>query len=168
MDSITIFNALDTNVQTIFLMSLIDLIIDDIKQSQGYSVASEAVGKCWEWIGNKNVSADDLYDCLENIDETGVLTYLLLEKDQHREKVWICLSNALVYTTWAAYQYENRKYRPETIECVDSETIISFIENFRIVFSSPQILDNLLSYLFSKKATIDREEIKLYILGELH
>ena len=149
-------------MQTTFLMSLTDLIIDDIKCSQGYSSAIEAVKKCWDWIKYKSVCADDLYDYLENIEDTGVLTYLSLEKDPHREKVWICIGNSLAYTIWAAYKYENQKHRPQTIECVDNETIISFIETFKIVYD-PQIVALLLGYLSSSDSETEYEDIMQFI-----
>lgn len=38
------------------------------------------------------------------------MTYMQIEKDEFKEKVWTCLANALAYTIWEAYQYENEKF----------------------------------------------------------
>ena len=162
MEYTSMFEKLEINIQAAVLVSLVDLIIEDIKQSKGYPTAVEAIRKCAGWIEKKNILADDLYDYLENIEETGVLTYLLLEKDQDRERVWICVGNALAYTTWAAYEFENQKYRPETIDCVDDETIINFIDNFKLAYSCPQILDDLLVYL-CENSNIEYNNVKRFI-----
>lgn len=141
------FHNLCANAKVVYLLSLTDLIIDDISKSDGYKVAVESLEKCWEWVKFKNIEAYKLYLYLENMDETDVMTYMQFEDDVNRERVWICIGNALAYTIWEAYQYEKEKFLPQTIESVDYETIESFITNFNQVYVNNSLADKLLNYL---------------------
>lgn len=81
------------------------------------------------------------------MDEIDIMTYLQLEDNEVNEKVWICIANALAYTILEAYQYENEKYLPQTIESVDYDTVESFITNFREVYDNKNLPDKLLNFL---------------------
>lgn len=141
------FDKLSADAKVVYLLSLSNLIIDSIAKSQGFEVAVKALEKSWEWLKFKNVEAYDLYLYLENMDEQDILTFMEFEEDSEREKVWICIGNALAYTTWEAYQFEKEKNLPQTIESVDYETVESFIQNFKDVYHHNSIVDELLLYL---------------------
>ncbi|MGJ7913483.1 Imm6 family immunity protein [Neobacillus sp. LXY-1] len=141
------FDNLNADAKVVYLLSLSELIIDKISQSEGYEIAVESLQKGWEWVKSKNIEAYSLYLYLENMDETDVMTYMQLEDDSDREKVWICIGNALAYTIWEAYQYEKEKYLPQTIESVDYETVESFKINFEKVYESNHLADRLIDYL---------------------
>lgn len=141
------FESLSVDAKVVYLLILSDLIIDNISNSEGYKVAVESLEKCWEWLNNKNIKAYNLYLYLENMDEIDVMTYMQIEKDIYRERVWICIGNALAYTIWEAYQYEKEKFLPQTIESVDYETIESFTTNFSQVYADNSLADKLLRYL---------------------
>lgn len=141
------FDNLNADAKIIYLLSLSDLIIDNISSSDGYNVAVESLEKCWEWVRFKNIEADNLYHYLENTDEIDVMTYMELEDNINNERVWICIANALAYTIWEAYQYEKEEWFPQTIECVDYETIESFVENFNQVYANSSVANRLLNYL---------------------
>jgi hypothetical protein len=140
------FNNLSVDAKVIYLLSLYELIIDKISKSEGYEVALESFGKCWEWVEFKNIEAYKLYLYLENTDEEDVITYMQFEEDSAREKVWICLANALAYTIWEAYQYEKEKFLPQTIESVDYETVDHFLATFNQVYVIDSLADKLLHY----------------------
>lgn len=141
------FDNLCEDAKVVYLLSLCDLIIDNISRSDGYKVAVESLEKCWEWVKFKNIEAYKLYLYLENIDDIDVITYMQLEDDVDRERVWICIGNALAYIIWEAYQYEEEKFLPQTIESVDYETIESFMKNFNQVNIDNSLADKLLNYL---------------------
>ena len=141
------FNSLIEEAKEVYLLVLCDLIADRISCSVGYEVAVEALEKCWEWVQSKNVEADQLYFYLETIDEKDIMTYMLLEKNENNEAVWLCIANALAYIIWTAYQYDGETYMPETIECIDEETIESFWLNFNKTFVGSNISDKLLDYM---------------------
>lgn len=171
-DKMNRFDNLSTDAKVAYLLSLSDLIIDEISHSEGFEVAREALEKSLEWLKFKNIEAYNLYLYLENMDEIDVLTYMEFEEDSSKEKVWICVGNALAYTIWAAYQYEKEKYLPQTIESVDYETIESFIVNFKEVYDDSGLTDKLLDYLkknypnnINKKINID--SIKSFIKSNI-
>lgn len=141
------FENLSVDAKIVYLLSLSELIIHHISNSEGYEVAVEALEKCWEWVGYKNVEASELYHYLENMDEIDVMTYLQFADNTEDERVWICIANALAYIVWEAYQYEKRDYLPQTIECVDYETIDNFIINFNQIYLNSDVSNKLLDYL---------------------
>ncbi|MCZ8493860.1 Imm6 family immunity protein [Priestia megaterium] len=151
------FNNLSEDAKVVYLLSLSNLIINKVSESEGFEVAVESLEKAWEWLKLKDLDADSLYVYLENIDETDIMTYMQLEDDKDNEKVWICIGNALAYTIWEAYQYEKEKYLPQTIESVDYQTIESFITNFEKVYENNSTQINYYTFL---KKTIQRMLIK--------
>lgn len=140
------FHNLSMDAKIVYLLSLSELIIGKISTSEGYEVAVEAIAKCWEWVKDKNIQPFNLYLYLENMDEIDVMTYMQIEKDGYKEKVWICLANALAYTIWEAYQYENEKFLPQTIESVDHETVENFVTTFNEVYSIDSFSGKLFQY----------------------
>lgn len=151
------FNNLSEDAKVVYLLSLSNLIINKVSESEGFEVAVESLEKAWEWLKLKDLDADSLYVYLENIDETDIMTYMQLEDDKDNEKVWICIGNALAYTIWEAYQYEKEKYLPQTIESVDYQTIESFITNFEKVYENNSTQINYYTFL---KKTIQRMLMK--------
>ncbi|OPX42925.1 hypothetical protein CLHUN_32490 [Ruminiclostridium hungatei] len=163
------FDNLSVDAKVTYLLSLTELIISNISNSEGYDVAVESIEKCWEWVKFKNIEPHNLYHYLENMDENDVMTYMQIEDDKKRESVWICIGNALAYTIWEAYQYNKEKYLPQTIESVDYNTIESFITNFDQVYLDNVLADKLLNYLeikYSKDSNeqVDINLIKTYII----
>lgn len=162
------FDNLNEDAKVVYLLSLSDLIIDKISKSEGFEVAVESLEKAWEWLKSKNIDAYSLYLYLENMDETDIMTYMQLEDEKDKEKVWICIGNALAYTIWKAYQYEKEKYLPQTIESVDYETVESFITNFEKVYEDNSLSDKLLHFLeenYPKDSNkkVDLSSIKTFI-----
>lgn len=141
------YENLSVDAKIVYLLSLSELIIDHISGSDGYEVAVGALEKCWEWVRYKNVEASELYRYLENMDEIDVMTYLQFADNIEDERVWMCIANALAYTIWEVYQYEKQKYLPQTIECVNYETIDNFIMNFNQIYINSNIVNTLLDYL---------------------
>lgn len=162
------FNNLSEDAKVVYLLSLSDLIIDKISKYEGFEVAVESLEKAWEWLKFNNIDASNLYLYLENMDETDIMTYMQLDNDEDNEKVWICIGNALAYTIWEAYQYEQDKYLPQTIESVDYETVESFITNFEKVYENNSLSDRLLHFLeenYPKDTDkkVDLTSVKIFI-----
>jgi len=162
------FNDLSVDARIIYLLSMSELIISDISESEGYEIVVESIEKCWEWVELKSIAAYDLYLYLENMDDTGIITYMQFEDDMDKEKVWICIGNALAYTIREAYQFENEKYLPQTIESVDLDTVESFITNFNQVYGDSNLAEKLLHYLkmsYPKGTSkvVDINSVKIFI-----
>lgn len=141
------FNSLSEYAKVVCLLSLCDLILDKITNSNGYDVVVEALDKSLEWLYSKKVNADQLYFYLENLDEKDIMSYMQLEKYADNEPVWLCIANALAYITRIVYQYEEEAYMPETIECVNDETVKSFFLNFHKICINNDISDKMFDIL---------------------
>lgn len=55
------FYNLCVDAKIVYILSLSDLIINNISNSDGYKVAVESLEKCWEWVKFKNIEAYNLY-----------------------------------------------------------------------------------------------------------
>ncbi|WP_338780317.1 Imm6 family immunity protein [Metabacillus sp. FJAT-52054] len=164
------FENLSVDAKVVYLLSLSELIIGKISQSKGYGLVVESLERGWQWVKYRNIEASSLYLYLENMDDASIMTYMQFENDNQREKVWICYGNALAYIIWEAYQYEEEKYLPQTIESVDFETVESFVTNFNEVFENKSLPVKLLHFLEENypKGTskhVDRNLIKTFING---
>lgn len=94
-----------------------------------YKDGREALDKCWEWVENGNVPADDLYDLIDNAECTGVSEYGITEAEYRKKVMWYTLVDAIAYTSWQAYNAEGCKYLPQSIEGIDEAAIDDFIKN---------------------------------------
>ena len=157
------FNVMTEEVRQIYLLSLCELIVNKISKCNGYDIVEKALEQCWEWITSKGVEADELYYYLENLDERDVMTYMQFDTNLDNEPVWICVANALAYIIRDAYHYEGRVYLPETIECVDDETVESFFDNFSKVSMDRTVVDKLLDYIENNPQSVDILKIKQFV-----
>ncbi|SFU79848.1 Imm6 family immunity protein [Butyrivibrio sp. INlla21] len=153
-------NEISENGKVLYFLSLIELIVDKIKDSDAYDIAKNAIEKSWEWISKKNVSADELYSFLENIDENDILSYLQMEKDDYKESVLMCIADALACISYEAYTYEKADYLPETIEAVDEDTIDEFNNSFIKAYGPNQIMNDIKDYLMAHHSKHDNDEIE--------
>ncbi len=143
------------------MLTLCDLIVDRLSLSSGYKIVVETIEKCWDWIRSKNVDADQLYYYLENLDENDIMTYMQLEANEDNEAVWICIANTLAYITRDAYLYSDDTYMPETIECVDDETVENFLLNFHEIYRDSDVSDRLLDYMVMNYSVSNEQQIDL-------
>ncbi|XEC94343.1 Imm6 family immunity protein [Paenibacillus tarimensis] len=143
-------NQLSSDAQVVFLLILSSKIIDIISTSDGYQEAKEALEVCWNWVENKDVSGDSIYEYLDNGDETGLLIQMQYEKDEQKVNVWNCVVDAIAFTNWKAYQNDGEKYLPAPIEAVDEDLINHFITSFNLVDSSDaSIIERVENYLLT-------------------
>jgi len=142
------FNDLSSDSKVLFLLSSTNLIINNLSKSQGFDTALESIKNCWEWLNTKKICADDLYAYLENLDETGVLSFMSIEENPDKLKYWNCVGNAIAYTVHEAYNFENQYAVPQTIENVDYDSVDEFISNFNNCGSMLNVSE-LMEYLSS-------------------
>ncbi|MBQ2983092.1 MAG: hypothetical protein IJD58_13410 [Lachnospiraceae bacterium] len=167
------FNSLIEEAKEIYLLELCEVIIEKIANCEGYEITVEAIEKCWEWIKLKNIDADDLYFYLENLDEKDIMTYMQIDQNDANEPVWMCIANALAYIIRDAYQYEKQEFMPETIECVDDETIDSFFDNISKVLEGSSFIDEFLDYMLSNysdknsQLCVDILDIKKFVKNNM-
>ncbi|MBA4603412.1 Imm6 family immunity protein [Thermoactinomyces mirandus] len=120
-----------------YLLTLTEKIMNKIENYKWYDLARKSIDMCWEWVEKKMQSGDELYLRLDN--ETDGLchiegvAFINDEIDPQEEAVWFCVTEAVFYVTWQAYQYEKEEYVPQAIETVDDETIDNFMESIKKV-----------------------------------
>lgn len=157
------FNRLIEEAKEIYLLQLCEVLVEKLANCEGYEIVVQAIEKCYEWIKEKNIDGDELYFYLENVDENDIMTYMQIDQNEANEAVWMCIANALSYIIKAAYQFEKQEYMPETIECVDEETIESFFDNITKAFNGSSFADKFLEYMLSKYS-IDNAQVTVNIL----
>jgi hypothetical protein len=145
---------LSSDGQVAFLLALSNKIVDIISTSVGYEQAKEALEVCWSWVEKKNVTGDNIYEYLDNEDETGLVIQMQFEEDGRRVNVWNCIVDAIAFTSWKAYQHDGEKHLPAPIEEVDEDLIDHFLTAFHAVDSSnAQITERLVNYLLENYPT---------------
>ena len=145
-------------------MGLVELVLDKISKPEVRDIAYNAIAKCWNWVENKQVSADEVYYFLENIDENDIMSYLQMEDDSKQECLLICTADALAYISYELYLYEKAEYMPETIESVDETTIQEFFDSFNKVYEYGGIKDDLKYFLIKQKnVSMSRDCIRDYV-----
>jgi len=111
-----------------FFLALAEKLFEGIdNEDEGYAQAREALENCWSWLEGKEVTADELYKYLENVDDTGLMVFAYEVKDDPGKiSIWNTVITSLMYIIWQAYRLEGAEYVPQTIEAVD-ETIIDYL-----------------------------------------
>lgn len=164
------FNDLKEESQVIFLLSLSELVLNKVSEFEEKKMLEKVINSSWGWLLNKDIEADALYFLLENLDETGVLNYMMLKDfNSKNHEIFSCIANALAYTAYKAYVFEGEKYLPQTIESVDCDTIIEFIENFNKIYNKPMLMHEFVSYLLKVREldTVDTIEGARLFLSQI-
>lgn len=149
-----IFKSLEPDRQVAFLLGLSETIVDLLSTSPNYKDVSNALKVCWEWLENKQYSGDEIYYLLDNggTEFTGLFMQMQDETDDLKKLVWGCIVDAVSFTNWRAYQYNNVEYLPAPIEHVDEDLAQQFLDGFyKIKDRNKELVRNLISYLKKNK-----------------
>ena len=150
------FSLISQNAKIAFFLILSDELIDFLEGTEHYFKTKEYLKLYWKWFSDKDVIANDLYYCLENLDETGVANFMFSETDDRKIGVWSCLCDAFGHISFVAYQQEGAYSVPQPLECSESEVIADFLMNFRKLHKISNLADELLDYFIrSFPATSD-------------
>ena len=92
---------------------------------------------------DSKICPDLLYSRLENVDEKDILTFMELDKETN-PLVWSCIANYFVLVCYHSYQHSGEKYLPQTIECVDEETLEAFVSSYQqLIAENNKLLDQI-------------------------
>ena len=92
---------------------------------------------------DSKICPDILYSRLENVDEKDILTFMELDKETN-PLVWSCIANYFVLVCYHSYQHTGEKYLPQTIECVDEETLEAFVSSYQqLIAENNKLLDQI-------------------------
>ena len=78
---------------------------------------------------------DFLYDRLENLDEEDLLTYSELDKKTD-PALWRCIDAFIALVVYQSYKAVGQRYLPQTIECVDEDTLEDYFIHYKKLVSS--------------------------------
>ncbi|KTF19763.1 Imm6 family immunity protein [Streptococcus gordonii] len=108
-----------------------DFVMDSLK------LANQALDQ------DSKICPDILYSRLENVDEKDILTFMELDKETN-PLVWSCIANYFVLVCYHSYQHSGEKYLPQTIECVDEETLEAFVSSYQqLIAENNKLLDQI-------------------------
>ncbi|MEY8742415.1 Imm6 family immunity protein [Bacillales bacterium AN1005] len=125
------FEKLNTDKQVLFLLGLSETIVDELSTSPNFEAVKHALKICWEWLQNKEHSADEIYNLLDDgTEETGLFMLMQDETEELKELAFGCIVDAVSYTNWIAFQSEGQEYLPAPIENVDESLVEQFLEGF--------------------------------------
>lgn len=88
----------------------------------------DIAGRCIDRISESD--PDSLYDRLENLDEEDILTYSELDKSTD-PAVWRCIDSFLALVVYQSYKAVGQRYLPQTIECVDEDTLEDYFIHYK-------------------------------------
>ncbi|MDQ0861806.1 Imm6 family immunity protein [Bacillus sp. V2I10] len=95
----------------------------------GYKTGREALDSCWKWLEGEKIDADDLCNYIDSEDYVDVAEFANKERDVQKQYAWYSVLDAVSYTTYQAYEKENRKFVPQVVEVIDDETLRILGEN---------------------------------------
>lgn len=145
-----------------FLLSVVKKMIDavDIDEDKK-KVGNEAIELCWRWVERGDITADDLYELIDNAECSGISEYGENEHKKEIKEMWYILVDTVSYVTRIAYMNEGIKYLPQAIEGINKESILTLMHNIECVgIISEEELDNYQEKIASKHFECKYENIK--------
>nr|WP_255518436.1 Imm6 family immunity protein [Thermoactinomyces sp. CICC 10522] len=133
------YENVNEDAKVAYLLTLTEKVMGKIESYEWYHIVRKSIGMCWEWVEEKKHSGDELYENIENEDEEGLIfiegvSYVGDNAYGTQAKlIWACILDAVCYIAWQAYQYENEKYLPQSLESESDETIDKLIKKIKKV-----------------------------------
>lgn len=128
-------------------ISLAQQVQPTLASSKNYRFACQAVDLCWSWIERHDVCGKTLLDLFHDDDDYGVDPAMSVEHDPVMWNAWGCISLALGYTSFCAYEDEGCPL-PETLELAATEEIIDeFMGYYHGVVGDSQVPELLAVFL---------------------
>ncbi|MGC4378118.1 Imm6 family immunity protein [Fictibacillus sp. Mic-4] len=153
---------INTDAQVAFFLVLSEKVLTFIKREEGYKKAKEALEKCWEWIYDKSFPKDDLYELLENDEETALIFQMQFDEDEENmnvENAWNCIIYAVAFTAWKAFKIEGETYLPAPLEMIDCDTAGEFINHLQAIDDSfTHSVNKLTQYLYREYSNFNKED----------
>lgn len=160
-----IFEKLESDRQVAFMLGLSETVVDLLISSSAYKDIDNAIKACWEWIENKQYSGDEIYCLLDDGTEfTGLFMQMQDENEPLKELVWGCIVDAISFTNWRAYQFDNEEYLPAPIENVDESILQQFLEGFyEIKQINKFVVKEFMNYLKDSNTSLKKDDIMNFL-----
>jgi Immunity protein Imm6 len=123
-----------------------------------YKTGREALDSCWKWLEGEKIEADDLCNYIDSEDYGDVAEFANKESDAQKQYAWYSVLDAVSYTTYQAYEKENRKFVPQVVEVIDDETLRILGENaIESGYFKIESLNDVKIYLMENKVWLSRK-----------
>lgn len=144
--------TLDDDVKVAFVLAIGEEVFNVIEKSdERYVDGRDALDKCWVWVENKDVSGDELYELIDNVECTGISEFAEEEEDLNIARLWSLLVDIVSYTAWKAYIKEKTKYLPQALEGIEDESLEILVESaIDTTFISIEQIQQMKQYLLYK------------------
>lgn len=117
------YNKLLTNAEF-----LLEAYQEKVKKNESYKEGQRVIDICKEWITNKEMTADHIYETIDSEDGYDIVEFSYLEGISEEESyMWALLTDIVCALCSLAYQMEYQKYVPQVIECIKVEKIEDFV-----------------------------------------
>ncbi|RCX21507.1 immunity protein Imm6 of predicted polymorphic toxin system [Fontibacillus phaseoli] len=101
---------------------------EKVKDNKCYQEGQLIIEKCKEWITNKEITADDIYETVDSEDGYDIVEFSYMEGITEEESsMWVLFTDIVCVLCSLAYQMESQKYVPQVIECIKFEKIEDFV-----------------------------------------
>lgn len=104
---------------------------------------------------------DFLYARLDNLDEEDILTYSELDKSTD-PAVWRCIDSFLALVVYQSYKAVGQRYLPQTIECVDEDTLEDYFIHYKQLVRSYSDIARRTKWL-EKEAFVSTPSVSPYL-----
>jgi hypothetical protein len=155
-----LLEAVTIRARTAYYLAVAESVLPAIPSTdEGFNYAREAMNRAWQWIAGAPITAADLYRCLENEHDTGLVVFFYRAADEReRGAAWGVVYTAIMYVIWQAYRAEGAKYVPQTIEATD-ETMVLDLHRYAEDTGrfDHQLAHRLLNYLQANYASKNDE-----------
>ena len=152
-------------IKVSFIVTIGEKVFSKINENdERYLDGREALDKCWKWAENKSISADDLYELIDNAECTGISEFAEDEENLNIARLWNLIVDIVSYTAWMGYKKENTKYLPQALESIREDSIIiliksavetNFITENEVLIMQQQLLSN---YKLDEDMVISKED----------
>mgnify|MGYP004505504955 CR=1 FL=1 len=156
---------LKDEIKVSFIVTIGEKVFSKINENdERYLDGREALDKCWKWAENKSISADDLYELIDNAECTGISEFAEDEENLNIARLWSLIVDIVSYTAWMGYKKENTKYLPQALESIREDSIIiliksavetNFITENEVLIMQQQLLSN---YKLDEDMVISKED----------
>lgn len=156
---------LKDEIKVSFILTIGEKVFTKINENdERYLDGREVLNKCWKWAENKSISADYLYELIDNAECTGISEFAEDEEDLNIAKLWNIIVDIVSYTSWIGYKKENTKCLPQALEGIREDSIIiliesavetSFITENEVLIMQQQLLSN---YKLDENIVISKED----------
>jgi Immunity protein Imm6 len=117
------YNSLLTNADL-----LLNTYHDNVRDYECFNEGQRVIGICKEWITNKEITADDIYETINSEDGYDIVEFSEMGGITEEETyMWVLLTDIVCALCSLAYQMENQKYVPQVIECIKEKEIEDFV-----------------------------------------